>query len=273
MGKELDSNAYLGRIGYRGGRAPTAANLAALVRAHRFAVPYETLDLWRRRRTTLRLEEIYDKIVTRRRGGYCFELNGLFAWLLRDLGYNVREYFGRWLLGENQATVPMRRHRIICVAIAGVPNQIADVGIGLPFMLSPLDLVFDVPQVRDGRRYRIVRDPTLGCVVEVETKEGWTRLFSFDTAAQLPIDFKYAHWWCQTHPDSNFLSGLWVYRPFADGGSVSLSLEEDPDRPGCGEKVPVLAHFDGRGGVTRKALRDEAALSGALTTEFAIVEW
>ena len=106
----MDRDAYLGRIGYRGGREPNAVNLAALVRAHRLAVPYETLDLWRRRRTTLQLEEIYDKIVTRRRGGYCFELNGLFAWLLLELGYNVREYAGRWLLGQPPSSVPMRLH-------------------------------------------------------------------------------------------------------------------------------------------------------------------
>ena len=268
----MDSTEYLKRIGYMGGREPTAANLVALTKAHRLAVPYETLDLWRRRRTTLRTEAIYDKIVMRRRGGYCFELNGLFAWLLRDLGYNVREYFGRWLLGEPPSSVPMRRHRVICVAIGGVPNQIADVGIGLPFMLSPLDLVFDVPQVRDGRRYRIVREPTLGCVVELSTKEGWTRLFSFDTAPQLPIDFEYAHWWCQTHPDSSFLSGLWIFRPLADGGSVSISREEDPERPGCGEKILVLARFDSRGGVAKTVLRDETALAGALATEFGIAE-
>lgn len=268
----MDGEDYLRRICYCGGREPNAANLAALVRAHRLAVPYETLDLWRRRRTTLRLEEIYDKVVTRRRGGYCFELNGLFAWLLRELGYNVREYAGRWLLGEPPSSVPMRRHRIVCVAIAGRPNQIADVGIGLPFMLSPLDLVFDVPQARDGRRYRVVRDPTLGAVVELAAKDGWTRLFSFDTAAQLPIDFEYAHWWCQTHPDSSFLSGLWVFRPHPDGGSVSISLEEDPERPGCGEKVLVMARYDGRGGVAKTALRDEAALADVLVVGFGIKE-
>ena len=268
----MDDQAYLGRIGYRGGLAPTAANLAALTRTHRLAVPYETLDLWRRRRTTLRTEEIYDKIVTRRRGGYCFELNGLFAQLLRDLGYNVREYFGRWLFGEPSSPVPMRRHRVVCVAISGVPNQIVDVGIGLPFMLSPLDFTFDLPQVRDGRRYRVIRDPTLGAVVELELKGEWTRIFSFGTEAQLPVDFEYAHWWCQTHPDSSFLSGLWVYRPHADGASVSISLEADPERPGCGEKVVVLARFDGRGGVARTALRDEAALADALSAEFGIVE-
>lgn len=269
---EMDCATYLERIGYRGGREPTAANLAALVRAHRLAVPYETLDLWRRRSTTLRLKEIYDKIVTRRRGGYCFELNGLFAWLLRELGYNVREYFGRWLLGEDQSTVPMRRHRVVCVAIAGAPNQIVDVGIGLPFMMSPLDFTFGVPQLRDNRSYRIVRDSELGAVVEVRKGTEWMRLFSYDTALQLPVDFEYAHWWCQTHPDSSFLSGLWIYRPLADGGAISISLEEDPERPGCGEKGLVLAHFDGCGEMEKTALRGEDALTAALAAEFGIVE-
>ena len=269
---EMDVEAYLERIGYCGGREPTAANLAALVKAHRFAVPYETLDLWRRRTTTLRLEEIYGKVVTRRRGGYCFELNGLFAWLLRELGYNVREYFGRWILGVPPSPTPMRRHRVVCVAIAGRPNQIVDVGIGLPLLLSPLDFAFGMPQMCDGRRYRIVRDPTFGAAVELEVKGGWARLFSFDTAPQLPVDFEYAHWWCETHPASSFLSGLWVYRPFAGGGAVSISQEEDPERPGSGEKVPVLTRFDGRGGVVRTALRDETALAAALLADFGIEE-
>ena len=268
----MNSDAYLARIGYAGGREPNAANLAALVRAHRLAVPYETLDLWRRRRTTLRLEEIYDKVVTRRRGGYCFELNGLFAWLLGDLGYNVREYFGRWLLAEAPSPIPMRRHRVVCVALPGLPNQIVDVGIGLPFLLTPIDFAFDRLQVKDGRRYRIVRDPTLGAVVEVETAGTRTRLFSFGTEPQLPADFEHAHWWCQTHPDSCFLSSLWVYRPRADGGAVSISTEDDPERPKSGEKAVVLAHYDGRGGMTRTVLRGEPALAAALAAEFGIAE-
>ena len=268
----MNVEAYLERIGYRGGREPTAANLAALVKAHRFAVPYETLDLWRRRTTTLKLDEIYDKVVTRRRGGYCFELNGLFAWLLRELGYNVREYFGRWTFGESPSPALMRRHRVVCVAIAGRPNQIVDVGIGLPFLLSPLDFVFGAPQRREGRRYRIVRDPTFGAAVELEAKGVWTRLFSFDTAPQLAVDFEYAHWWCQTHPASCFLSSLWVYRPLAGGGAVSISQEKDPERPGSGGKVLVLARFDGRGGMARTVLRDESALAAALLADFGIEE-
>ena len=241
------------------------------MKAHRLAVPYETLDLWRRRPTTLATEALYEKIVIRRRGGYCFELNGLFAWLLRELGYNVREYFGRWLLGDDTA-VPMRRHRVVCVALPTGPNKIVDVGIGLPFLFSPLDFAFGLIQTHNGRRYRIVRDPTLKAVVEMEAKGSWTRVFTFDTEPQLPIDFEYAHWWCQTHPDSKFLSGLWVYRPFADGRSVSISLEDDPERPGSGVKAPVLARFDGHGGIVQTPLRGETDLAAALLADFGIVE-
>ena len=268
----MDVDAYLRRIGYRGGREPTAANLAALAKAHRLAVPYETLDLWRRRPTTLALDGLYDKVVVRRRGGYCFELNGLFAALLAELGYAVREYFGRWHLGESAPGVPRRCHRVVCVAIRGAPNQLVDVGIGLPLMFSPLDFVFALPQVRDGRSYRVVRDPLLGCAVEVLQGRDWARLFSFDTAPQLPVDFEYAHWWCQTHPDSGYLAGPWVYRPLAGGGAVSVSREENPQRPGTGEKALVRARFDGRGGVTRRVLEDEAALAAALKEDFGIVE-
>ena len=243
----MSVNDYLLRIGYLGGREPSAANLAALMRTHRFAVPYETLDLWRGRRTTLRLDEIYDKVVTRRRGGYCFELNGLFAWLLRELGYNVREYFGRWLLGTDPKDVPMRRHRVICVALPGLPNQIADVAIGLPCMLSPLDFTFGVVQTRDGRDYRVFRDPELGAVVEVRGAKGWMRLYSFDTAQQRPDDFEYAHWWCQTHPDSTFIHGLWIYRHLRDGGWITLAPDENPGRRKTDRWPLVLTRSDGRG--------------------------
>ena len=113
----MDVEAYLERIGYRGGREPNAENLAALVAAHRFTVPYETLDLWRGRHVTLAEEALFDKIVTRRRGGYCFELNELYGYLLRALGFHVRDCFARFLAGETE--LPMRRHHVLLVNVPG----------------------------------------------------------------------------------------------------------------------------------------------------------
>lgn len=267
----MDVGKYLERIGYRGGREQTAANLSALVRAHRIAVPYETLEIWRHRRTTLDPDELFDRIVTHRRGGYCLELNGLFAALLRELGYDVSEHGGRWLMGE-KTPVPKISHRVICVAIPGGRRQIADVGIGLPHLPSPIDFAFDVPQVCAGRVYRVVRDPVLKAVVEMRSGSDWERIFSFDTEPWPPIDFEYAHWWYQTHPDSSFLSKLWVFRFLADGGALTISPEEDPERGGAGGKTLALARFDSRGEMELTFLRSEAALRKALGEEFGIVE-
>lgn len=264
----MEAGAYLARIGWSGEIRPDARTLAALVRAHRFSVPYETLDLWHRRSFTLDLEAIYDKIVVRRRGGYCFELNGIFAWLLREVGFNVREYFGRWLLGEDEA-VPMRRHRVICVALPDGPNRIVDAGIGLPFMFSPLEFVFDVPQLLDGRIYRIVKDPVLTCVVQVQTTEGWKNLFSFDTAPQLPIDFEYANWWCQTNPQSSFLAKVWVYLPQKSGCAKAISFEKDEESH---ENALQFAYFDEQGKLVKRVLADEDELQQVLKEHFGIVE-
>ena len=85
----MDLPAYLRRINYRGEQSPTAATLRELHRAHLLAVPFENLDIHLGRTILLDQDALFDKIVTRRRGGFCYELNGLFALLLRGLGFEV----------------------------------------------------------------------------------------------------------------------------------------------------------------------------------------
>ena len=263
---KAEIQAYLDRIGWTGEVRLDIRTLAALVKAHRCSVPYETLDLWFRRDFSLEPAEIYDKIVTRRRGGYCFELNGGFSWLLRGLGFNVREYFGRWLYGEDEP-VPMRRHRVVCVALPDRSNAIADVGIGLPFMFSPLDFVFDTPQSCDGQLYRIVRDPVLAAVVECRLGGKWTRIFSFETTPQQTHDFDYAHWWCRTHPKSSFLSRFWIYLPRPDGTARAIALSDDGTG---GWKDLVLCVRTVKGELVKTKIADAAHLSAVLLENFGI---
>jgi N-hydroxyarylamine O-acetyltransferase len=80
---------YLDRIEHHGSTEPDLATLAALQRAHMLAVPFENLDIHLGRRLVLDPAVNYRKIVERQRGGWCFELNGLFAWLLAQLGFDV----------------------------------------------------------------------------------------------------------------------------------------------------------------------------------------
>src|SRR5690242_3051518 len=85
----MDLQAYLQRINYRGEQKPTAAILRELHRAHLLAVPFENLDIHLGRPILLDQDALFDKIVRRSRGGFCYELNGLFALLLRGLGFDV----------------------------------------------------------------------------------------------------------------------------------------------------------------------------------------
>src|SRR5215472_10227491 len=85
----VDIAAYLTRISYSGSTDPTAENLRALHRAHLFSVPFENLDIALGRTITAQQEPILNKVVGHRRGGFCYEQNGAFAALLRELGFQV----------------------------------------------------------------------------------------------------------------------------------------------------------------------------------------
>ena len=262
----MSPDRYLARIEYAGPRTPDAATLAALQRAHLLHVPYENLDLYERRETTLATEELYDKIVDRHRGGYCFELNGLFAWLLRQLGFTVTEHFGRWLAGE-LLPVPKRRHRVLRVAI-GDETWIADVGVGRRAPLAPLRLQHGLLQPQDGLAWRIIHDPHLGHVVQQQAPNGdFTNFYSFDDAPQENLDFTYAHYYYAHAPGSIFLQKLILHLPTADGRN-SLATEPDPE---TGLPTPCL-HISQEGAPSvARFLHTPAQLDEALRDYFGIV--
>lgn len=85
----MNVQAYLERINYHGNLKPDFATLSALHQAHLFTVPFENLDIHLKRPIKLDEASLFDKIVNRRRGGFCYELNGLFAVLLCEVGYQV----------------------------------------------------------------------------------------------------------------------------------------------------------------------------------------
>jgi N-hydroxyarylamine O-acetyltransferase len=132
-----DLDAYLARIGYSGDVRPSAETLRAIHRAHLLAIPYENLDIHRGVTLSLDPDAIYDKLVTGRRGGWCYEMNGLLAWALREMGFDVtllasdvrREFVGDGAGGE---------HLVLMVRADGRP-YLADTGFGNG-ILEPLPL-------------------------------------------------------------------------------------------------------------------------------------
>jgi Arylamine N-acetyltransferase len=211
-----DIKKYLERIGYKGEAKVDLDTLKALNSCHVKTVPYENLDILAKKDLRLDIPSLYDKVVVRRRGGYCFEVNGLFAWLLQEIGFEVVQHFGRWMRGE-PLEAPMRRHRSIRVTLNG-EQYICDVGAGLPSPQEPLRLEFDTVQTIKGEDYRIIKDPVHIYLVQYMSSAGtWKNQFSFNDDPCIPIDYYQPHYYCTTHPDSPFLNYTMVYVCTDDG--------------------------------------------------------
>ncbi len=260
---------YLKRISYTGGTEPTLENLAALQRAHLMSVPYEDLDIYYGRESSLTFDCVFDKIVTRHRGGYCFELNGLFAWLLRSLGYRVEEYFGRWHAGEVLA-VPLRRHRVLKVFLPE-GEFIPDVGIGRVIPTRPFKCELETPQqLDDGKTYRVVADPILGKVIQCEENGVFGNYYSFDEAPQQNLDFTYVHYYLANHPESFFRHRLMVHI-LTPCGRNSIVTTMDPE---TGEPVPELNVSQPDGTTEKTLLRTPKQIAKALSAHFGIAaDW
>ncbi|CAA9548288.1 MAG: N-hydroxyarylamine O-acetyltransferase [uncultured Thermomicrobiales bacterium] len=150
----MDVEHYLARIGYTGSREPTLETLRALHRAQLYTVPFENLDIDLGRPIALDEAAIFAKIVGRRRGGFCYELNGLFAALLRALGFRVALLAAGVYNGGKGAFGPEYDHLALRVDLDR--PWLADVGFGDSF-LYPLLLDTNEEQVDSGRPAPLVR--------------------------------------------------------------------------------------------------------------------
>lgn len=200
---DFDIDKYLLRIGVTAGnKEPTLELLKKIHRAHYMAVPYENLDIIQGKALDLSTEALYKKIVDNKRGGYCFEINGLFGALLRSMNYNVTDHLARFLLDEED--IPMRRHRVLKVQIYD-NYYCCDVGIGVEAPRVPLRIVEREVQ-RDGfAEYRFENDPFLGWVLWQKKMLGeWKKLYAFTDEVQLSVDFLQPSFYCEKHEDSPF---------------------------------------------------------------------
>lgn len=200
---EKNITAYLDRIGYNGSHEPNAENLALIQYAHLLSVPYENLDILMGIPLSLEIDALYDKVVRRGRGGYCFELNELFGWLLRGLGYNVTDYVSRYLRGESG--IPKRRHQVLSVECPGGERFLCDVGVGAVIPMAPVPYIFDT-EFSDpvGAVYSLRRDPVWGVVLTEAHGGQWRDVYGFTEEVQLDPDFIFASFWCEHSSDSPF---------------------------------------------------------------------
>jgi N-hydroxyarylamine O-acetyltransferase len=204
----VDVDAYLERIGYAGAREPGERTLGELHRAHMLAVPFENLDIHLGVANVLDPEHVFEKIVTRRRGGWCYELNGLFALLLEALGFAVTRYSASVVLSDPPA--PDFAHLTLRVDLDR--PWLADVGFGASFT-RPLRLDDDGDQDRDGNTYRVTRGED-GRMVLHENGEAQ---YAFALESRRMEQFAEMCTLQQTSPGSLFLHAPMCSRATEDG--------------------------------------------------------
>jgi N-hydroxyarylamine O-acetyltransferase len=209
----VDTTAYLHRIHYQGWLDPTSATLRALHRAHLYAVPFENLDVYLGRPIALDEATLFDKIVVRRRGGFCYELNGLFAALLRTLGFTVTLLAARDAHSDGSFGPEFDHLTLLVVcphppapapAAAGEGAQVrwlADVGWGDTFC-DPLRLDEPGEQVEGLRAYRLDRDDHHWILLQRTSTGRWEQQYRFTLQPRQLADFTAMCHYHQTAPDS-----------------------------------------------------------------------
>jgi N-hydroxyarylamine O-acetyltransferase len=203
--------AYFARIGYSGSTAPTLRTLQSLHLDHAQAIPFENLDSLTGRPVPLDLPSLENKLIHRRRGGYCFEQNLLFAHVLRTLGFQVTGLSARVLWNAPEGTVRARNHMLLRVELDD-GTYIADVGFGGLTLTAPLRLASDVTQATPHEPFRLLFEEG-HYLLQSLVRDEWKPLYRFDLQAQLPVDYDASNWWISTHPQSQFVNNLVVARP------------------------------------------------------------
>ena len=250
----MDISQYLKRIGFDGPIVNDYETLKKLQFCHMTTVPYENLDILAGIPLKLDSESLYEKIVLAGRGGYCFELNGAFGALLRELGFDLTDCMARFLKNETQ--IPMRRHRVLQVRCAD-GLFLCDVGVGMINPIYPVRLDADAVQVIGNEQYKITKDDFLGTVLHQCFEGVWDRFFAFTDEPQLDIDFIMPSFYCEKHPDSPFIKADMLAIQTGFGGKHSISGD-------------TLTYWD-ENGKHKVTIENEAMRKEALAKYFGIV--
>lgn len=219
----MDIDQYLQRIGFTGPLTADIPTLEKLQNIHLFSIPFEDLDIYFKLPVSLDVASIYEKVVMNKRGGYCYELNGLFYELLIAAGFKA--HFISCRVAGAKGYGPEYDHMAIIVD-AGGKKMLVDVGYG-DFTLKPLIIERDLVQ-HDGRNNYIISDNVMLDGKKYMSVGKWNdkrRLFVpeyvFTLAPHKMVDFADMHHYQQTNPKSQFVRSLMCSIP-TENGRISI---------------------------------------------------
>jgi N-hydroxyarylamine O-acetyltransferase len=272
-GKKLDDTTvdrYLERIGAARPEVLDAAALDVLHRAHLLAVPFENLSLHLSEPVSLEPADLIDKIVTRRRGGFCYELNGAFALLLRTLGAEVS--LAAVMVYDGDRLGPPFDHLALLVRPAGGGRRLVDVGFG-DHSVHSLDLDDRQEQDDPAGRFQLIdtdpvpaTDPTATPTGDLDLFRDGKPRYRVELRPRSLTDFGPTCWYQQTSPQSHF-----TRQPVC-----SLLTEDGPGQAGPGGAGRIT--LSGRtlirtenGTRIEQELTTDAAVLAAYRDQFGVV--
>lgn len=203
---ERDLRAYFDRVGFSGKARPDRETLTALVAAHTGTIPFENLNPFLGLPVELSPEALVEKLVHRRRGGYCYEQNGLFSQVLETVGFSFTPLAARVLWLQSDEAVTPRTHKLLMLDLPEGP-VLADVGFGGAVCTGVLELRADVAQTTPHERFRLQQMDGLWRQ-QIEIGGEWRSTYQFDLIPQLHVDDELGNWWTSASPASHFTFSL-----------------------------------------------------------------
>ena len=216
----LDFGAYLRRIGLSAADAPS---WQAIHRAHATTIPFENIDSHRGIPISLQQADLERKLVTDRRGGYCFEHNLLLSSALQQLGLQVEPMLARVRVGTARGDAPRPPGHLVLRVTDGAGREWhADVGFGLGTLLDPIPFGPSGVHEQSGWSFQVVGDGD-ELVLQTRGPEGWSDVYAFLPRPVPHVDIEVSNWWTCTNPASPFVFGLIASIHHPDGRRDSIS--------------------------------------------------
>ncbi|NTU57432.1 MAG: arylamine N-acetyltransferase [Chlorobiaceae bacterium] len=215
--ENFDLQSYLSRTGFHGVASPDFATLQSLMRCQLMSVPFENLDVQAGKVVSLVPEEIYEKIVVLNRGGYCYEVNGLFAMVLQAIGIPYQ------FVAARPMTYPVRRPRTHMAIVATIDGEqwLCDLGFGSFGIREPINIRWLDREVRqDFDTFRLTMVSEREYLLQSLADGVWKNLYEFNLYPQEWVDFEPANFLNSTHPESIFVRNLMVVLQTGSGKKV-----------------------------------------------------
>jgi N-hydroxyarylamine O-acetyltransferase len=247
----MNVEAYLRRIAYDGPREPSASVLRDLHRQHLYTVPFENLDIALGIPIHLHLDELFDKIVKRKRGGFCYELNGLFCELLKQLGFRVDMLSARVHRADGSFSREFD-HMLLQVMLE--ESWVADVGFG-DSSPDPVPMRSAHAHSDEARQFSVVAATGALDLVRRQSDGSYVPDYCFTLTPRRLRDFAEMCQFHQTSPESHFTQNR-ICTKALPNGRITIS---------------GMRLIETRNGVRNEsALRGQQALRECLSRQFGI---